>query len=308
MEKNHMTPEEWRSEIATLQKRADMLAPMVQWPEALKEAMLILQTSLEELHVAEEEMRQQHETVVGAQQAVLAAHQRYQQLFDLAPDEHLVTDSLGMIQEVNQAAAALLNCSPASLVGTPLALSVPQEERRAFRAHLTTLATARHRQTWTGRLQPQGQRSFAAELTSAAIPNPQGDSIRLLWLLRDITKRLRAEEALRQASTEFEQRIRERTAALAAENNAVKRLAYTISQDLRAPLVTMHGFVNELRLACDLLKTALPPLLLPPGQPPQSTAVLQTIDHDIPEALEFIVAAVTQMDSRIQAMLDFSRR
>ena len=79
-----------------------------------------------------------------------------------------------------------------------------------------------------------------------------------------------------------------------------------MSQDLRAPLITVRGFANELRIACDLLKAALPPLF-PPVEPP-STAVSQALDHDIPEALGFIEAAVTQMDSRIQAMLDFSRR
>jgi signal transduction histidine kinase len=148
---------------------------------------------------------------------------------------------------------------------------------------------------------------MAAELTVAAIPDPQGEGMRLLWLLRDITERTRAEEALRQAYEEFEQRVRERTAALAAEKNAVKRLAYSMSQDLRAPLVTLRGFANELRTACDLLKAALPPLLFP-VEPPQRTAVSQALDHDIPEALEFIAAAVIQMDSRIQAMPDFSRR
>jgi hypothetical protein len=43
-------------------------------------------------------------------------------------------------------------------------------------------------------------------------------------------------------------------------------------------------------------------------EPPQRTVVSQALDHDIPEALEFIAAVVIQMDSRIQAMLDFSRR
>jgi signal transduction histidine kinase len=155
--------------------------------------------------------------------------------------------------------------------------------------------------------EPYDSRRMAAELTVAAIPDPQGEGMRLLWLLRDITERTRAEEALRQAYEEFEQRVRERTAALAAEKNAVKRLAYSMSQDLRAPLVTLRGFANELRTACDLLKAALPPLLFP-VEPPQRTAVSQALDHDIPEALEFIAAAVIQMDSRIQAMPDFSRR
>lgn len=302
-----MTPEEWRHQIETLQLQADVLMPTAQWPGTLKEGLEILQTSLEELHVAEEDMRQQHEAVAVAQQAVMRAHQQYQQLFDLDPDEHLVTDSRGLIQEANQAAAARLGVSQERLVGLPLAIFVPREERRVFRTQLATLAPTPCRQTWEGRLQPRRQPPFAAELTVAVIPDPQSERVRLLWLLRDITGHTQAEETLRHAYEALEQRVRERTAALAAETNAVKRLAYRISQDLRAPLVTMSGFARELRTACDMLKTALPPLL-PPVETPQHTALSHALDHDIPEALRFIEAAVTQMDSHIQALLDFSRR
>src|SRR5215831_12556657 len=119
-----MTPEEWRHQIETLQRQANALAPTAQWPGTLKEALEILQTSLEELHVAEEEMQQQHEAIVVAQQEVIVAHQRYQQLFDADPDEHVVTDHRGLIQEANQAAAALLAVSQERLVGMPLALFV----------------------------------------------------------------------------------------------------------------------------------------------------------------------------------------
>ena len=141
----------------------------------------------------------------------------------------------------------------------------------------------------------------------AVIPDPQSERVRLLWLLRDITGHTQAEATLRHAYEALEQRVRERTAALAVETNAVKRLAYRISQDLRAPLITMSGFAHELRTACDMLKTALPPLL-PPVEAPQRTAMSHALDHDIHEALRFIEAAVTQMDSHIQALLDFSRR
>ena len=69
----------------------------------------------------------------------------------------------------------------------------------------------------------------------------------------------------------------------------------------------MQGFIRELRASCATLCTALPPLL-PALETPQRTVVAQTLDHDMPEALECIETAVTGMDSRIQAMLDFSRR
>src|SRR5215468_5189874 len=136
-----MTPEAWRHQIETLQQQADALAPTAQWPGTLKEALEILQTSLEELHVAEEEILQQHEAIVVVRQAVVVAHQRYQQLFDWDPDEHVVTDRHGLIQEANQAAATLLAVSQERIVGMPLALFVPWEVRRVWRTWLATLST-----------------------------------------------------------------------------------------------------------------------------------------------------------------------
>src|SRR5262245_4743026 len=112
-----MTPEEWRHQIETLQQQADALAPTALSPGTLKEALEVLQTSLKELHVAEEDMHQQHEAVAVAQQAVVVAHQRYQQLFDCDPDEHVITDHQGLIQQANQAAAVLLAVSQERLAG-----------------------------------------------------------------------------------------------------------------------------------------------------------------------------------------------
>jgi PAS domain S-box-containing protein len=302
-----MTPKEWRHQIKTLQRQADALASTAQWLGTLKEALEIIQASLEELHVAEEDMRQQHEAIVVAQQAVVVAHQRYQQVFDVDPDEHVITDHCGLIQQANQATAALLATSQERLVGKPLALFVPREARRVWRTWLATLTTEPRRQTWQGRLQPWCQPSFAAELSVVALPDPQGEPMRLLWLLRDLRERLQAEEALRDAHNALEERVRERTAALVVETAAVKRLAYRMSQDLRALLVTVQGFLRELRAAYSMLHTLLPPLL-PTLEVRQRTAVAQTLDHDMPEALGCIETAVTGMDSRSQAMLDFSRR
>jgi len=81
-----------------------------QGPEVLQEAIEVLWTAMEALRVAEEELSQQHETLAVAQQATAAVPQRYQELFDFASDGYLVTDSQGIIQEANRAAASLLGC------------------------------------------------------------------------------------------------------------------------------------------------------------------------------------------------------
>ncbi len=67
-----------------------------------------LNTTMEELRVAEEEMRQQNEALAEAYDIVAKWRLHYEELFELAPEAYLVTDMEGMIQEANQAAADLL--------------------------------------------------------------------------------------------------------------------------------------------------------------------------------------------------------
>jgi PAS domain-containing protein len=67
-----------------------------------------LQASLEELQIAEEELQQQQEELAASRYLVEAERQRYQELFNFAPDGYLVTDAHGVIQEANRAAAVLL--------------------------------------------------------------------------------------------------------------------------------------------------------------------------------------------------------
>ncbi len=115
-----------------------------------------------------------------------------------------------------------------------------------------------------------------------------------------------AEEALSQAHDELEQRVRDRTVALEMANEEVRRFAYIVSHDLRAPLINLKGFARELRDLCELLNTTLPQLL-PHLDEPQRTEVARALIEDGPEALGFIETSVTRMDGLIRAVLNLSR-
>ena len=115
-----------------------------------------------------------------------------------------------------------------------------------------------------------------------------------------------AEAALQSAHDELEQGVRDRTAQLEAANEEVRRFAYIVSHDLRAPLTNLKGFARELRGIFALIQTALLQLL-PHLEEPQLTEVTRALTQDGPEALSFIETSVTRMDGLIRAVLNLSR-
>jgi len=122
----------------------------------------------------------------------------------------------------------------------------------------------------------------------------------------DVTERVSAENALRDAHRKLEIRVRERTADLRAANEELSSFTYIVSHDLRAPLVNLKGFAGELRESVGIIDTGIS-TALPHLDEQQSADVLQAIQKDIPEALAFIESSVARMDHLTSAVLKLSR-
>ncbi|MBD2523367.1 PAS domain S-box protein [Nostoc sp. FACHB-133] len=174
-----------------------------------------LQLALEELQVVEEELREQNEELSVARELVELERQRYQDLFEFAPDGYLVTDVAGIIQEANRAAATMLAVRQKYLRNKPLILFIAHQDRQAFNARLNN---SQQLQEWEISLKPRGGKAFPARIRVAAIYDSKGDLVGWRWLLCDISERQQTKEALRQAYEELEQRVVERTAELAMSN------------------------------------------------------------------------------------------
>jgi PAS domain S-box-containing protein len=164
------------------------------------EALQVLSTSLEELRVVGEELRQQNEELMAARGMLEGERRRYQELFELAPDGYLVTDTQGVIGEANRAAAIMLQVPQDRLVGKPLVIYVSKDQRQDFVALLVQLNEVERAEGWEVRLQPRQGEPFPTAISVAGAYDVQGRLVGFRWLLRDITQHKRAQEELSQAN------------------------------------------------------------------------------------------------------------
>ena len=159
----------------------------------LQVAFETVSTTLEELRVAEEEMRAQNEMLADAQETSQEWRLHYQDLFDAAPDPYLVTDLLGVISEANLSAQSLLGLSLRFLIGKPLAGFVPAGDRQEFRRLLLDIARDSSGREHEMTLLPRKQAPVEVSATATRIQKMGGSPTGLRWLIRDVTARGAAE-------------------------------------------------------------------------------------------------------------------
>ncbi|MEH3147627.1 MAG: PAS domain-containing sensor histidine kinase [Methylobacterium frigidaeris] len=113
---------------------------------------------------------------------------------------------------------------------------------------------------------------------AAPVLGPDGAMVEWAGIHIDVDDRKQAEAATREA------------------NDEVQRYAYIVGHDLRAPLVNIMGFSEELATVRREVAAAM-----------VSHPEAARLDGDFAEALGFIRAAVTKMDALIAAILKLSR-
>jgi PAS domain S-box-containing protein len=126
-----------------------------------------------------------------------------------------VTDADGVIHQADPVVALMLDVPRKNLVGKPLAVLIPIEDRAEFRRRLATLKAGRRgADQFEVRRLTRRVGTVHLQFTVHAERSPDGSPPSLRWIAIDITERKQEEEEARRRADELERRVRERTSKL----------------------------------------------------------------------------------------------
>lgn len=198
---------------------------------------LDLSISLSPIFDDEQELRGMSAIIRDATDSRRAAR-RFQLAVEAAPNAMIIVDESSRITLANSEAERLFGYTRAELLGRPVDLLVPERARaehprlrRAFAASPQARGMGRGRDL-------SARRKDGSEVPVEIGLNPihTGDGTLVLCAVVDISERKRSEQI-----------ISETNQALRAKSAEMEQFLYTVSHDLKSPLVTVGSFLGVLQ-------------------------------------------------------------
>lgn len=238
-----------------------------------------------------------------------------------AMDQHAIVsiaDVTGAIVYANDKFCGISQYSREELLGRDhRMLNSGVHTKRFFEEFWDTITSGK---VWHGEIRNRKKDGSFYWVDTTIVPFLDGSGIpyQYVSIRTEITKIKEAETTLLSTNEELERRVARRTADLEAntkqleyyladltrKNEENEMFVYSVSHDLRSPLVNLQGFSRELEMVAQDLRTVLIEGNCPPEVQKRGMAL---IDEDMLTSLRFIQAGVMRLSNIMDGLLQLSR-
>jgi len=220
----------------------------------------------------------------------------------------LMLDSQGRVATWNAGAERIKGYSSTEIVGQHLSCFYTAEDVNADKPASDLRIAAEQ-----GRFEDEGWRVrkdgtlYWASVIISAMRDPDGQLCGFSKISCDMTERKCAELQIKQLNTDLALQLNQLERVnddLAHKNQENETFVYSVSHDLRSPLVNLQGFSKELALVAEEVREIISSSGL--DDQPRERGI-ELIDENMSRAISFIQTSVIRLSNIIDALLRLSR-